>query len=327
MLFKVKDGILNGGGKFLRVTNDFSLTFEVQGTCFPAKLTQGNGNTSYYRFDSLPNLPNKIYIDYADGTGEHEYDFKSNGSNRRIDFRNLAGATTPETIQGSAWYDETVHFYQDLPEGVKDTVQEEYPQKRIVTIRFENPMNITELTVSRTRLFGTFPSNISKYNSLNTLTLSQVMNLEVFQQDFYNSSIRNLTFTNIGNVMNDGIPNWIVNSNFLEMLNLQQSVNLSSNLATNILLNIDNLKDKLVSLNLRGTGINYKLPNSLGNLDKLQILEIGENTDVNFRLPDNISDMVALNNLNLYNNSLPFSEIERIIVETPNLSILNISRG
>src|SRR5690606_10790189 len=110
MLFKVKDGMLSGGGKFLGVTTDFTLTFEVQGTCFPTKLSQGLGNTAYFRFDSLPNLSNKIYIDYADGTGEHEYNFKSNGANRQIWFRNLGGATTPGAVQGSNWYDETVHF-------------------------------------------------------------------------------------------------------------------------------------------------------------------------------------------------------------------------
>src|SRR5690606_27902595 len=154
-------------------------------------ISQGLSNQAYFRFDSLPNLSNKIYIDYADGTGEHEYNFKANGSNRQIWFRNLPGATTPETVQGSNWYDATIHFYQDLPEGVKNTVQEAYPQKRIVTIRFENPMNITQLIVNYTLLFGTFPSTISKYNSLNTLNLTQVRNLDTFQQDFYNSSIRN----------------------------------------------------------------------------------------------------------------------------------------
>lgn len=327
MLLKAGNKILKSNSRLLAITNDFRLTFEVQGTCFPAKMTQGGSNTAVFRIDSLNSLSNKVFIDYADGTGEHEYNFKSSGTSRQIWFRNLAGATTPSTIQGSNWYDETIHFYQDLPEGVKDTVQETYPQKRFVNIRFENPQNIIQLVANYYFLFGTFPSAISKYNSLRTLTLTQTANLDNFQQDFYGSSIRNLTLSNVGSVMNDGIPDWIVNSNFLEVLNLQDSVNLNDNLSTNNLLNIDNLKDTLKDLNIGGSGINYQLPNSVGNLENLQTFTTVGNTNSNFRFPANIEDMVSLKTINARSHSLPFSEIERVIDETPNLEVLNITLG
>lgn len=327
MLFSVGNTILSFGGKLLTVTSDFSLEFEVQGTCFPAKITQGDTRTAEFSFSNINGLDNKVFIDFADGTGEHEYAFKRIGSASNINFRNLANGTTPETIQGSAWNDAPVYFYQDLPEGVKNTVQETYPQKRIIKIRFENPNNLRGLSILRLLLFGTFPSNVSKYNSLQTLDLNSVMNLEAFQQDFYNSSIKNLTLLTVGQVLNNGIPNWIVNSVFMEVLVLSNSVNLSSNLATNNLLNIDNLKETLHTLYLENTGIDYQLPNSVGNLYKLNLLVLNGNQSTNLRMPENLEDMVALTNLQLRGVRVPFSEIERIIDEVPNLEALNISSG
>lgn len=326
MLFK-NSHIIKGGDKFLSITpdSDIVLKFTVQGTCFPAKITQGNNNTSSVSFRSLPNISNKIYINYNDGTGEHEYDFKSSGSDRWISFRNLATSTTPEQAQGDAWYDATIHFYQDLPEGVKNTVQDEYPQQREITIRFEKPQNIFYFQWYFVRVFGVFPSGISKFRNLETLNVTQALYVTAFAQDFYNSQILNLTLSNFGDVMSQGFPLWVLNSNNLEMINLNGSIDLSGDPVAKKFNLINRLKDTLKNLNIGRSGINYKIPEEFSELYKLEQLSLINNTSSLLRFPDDISGLVSLNTLALHSTRMPFEEIERIIQSIPSLKSVNIN--
>jgi hypothetical protein len=324
MLLKAGGKILRGKDGFLSVTpdGDLILKFTVQGTCFPAKRTIGN--PASYEFTSNLNINNKVFIDYNDGTGEHEYNFKSSGSNRRIYFRNLANGTTPETIQGSGVYDEIVHFYQDLPPEIVGTVVDSYPQKREVVIRFEKPQDIINITIDRILVFGSISSSISRYRNLDTLYFRDFYNIESFAQDFYNSSIKNLTFSNIGRVMDSGIPLWIVNSNRLQMINLSGSVDLSGDPVSKNLDKINNLKDSLTSLNLSSAKINYKIPETFTELYKLSNLDLGGNP-IGVQMPDNLTDLTALKVLSFNNARFPFADVERVIEELPVLETLDIS--
>lgn len=311
------NNILKAGGRFLTITPDGSiiLKFTVRGTCFPAKRTQGNAIQAIYRFTSAPNVDNKIYINYNDGTGEHEYNFKSSGSIRRIDFRNLSNGTTPETIQGSTAFDETIHFYQDLPEGVKNTVQEEYPVFREVTVRFEKPQSINVIYIYYSYVYGVLSSSLAKFKNLTTLDLTNLNFVEAFAQDFYDSNIETLILQNVGAVMDNGIPSWILNSKKLKVLSLSNSVNLSDNPVSKGFSDINQLKDSLVELNLSSTQINYPLPESLCELSKLKILELVNNSSNLLRMPDGISDLISLETLNIRGTRMPFSEVERILSE------------
>src|SRR5690606_2048834 len=133
----------------------------------------------------------------------------------------------PETIQGSNWDDAPVYFYQDLPEGVKNTVQETYPQQRDITIRFEKPQEITFFYWYYVCAFGVIPSAISKLRNLEFLRFTQTNFITAFAQDFYDSKIADLILSVVGDVMEDGIPLWILNSSRLARLDLYGSVNLS----------------------------------------------------------------------------------------------------
>jgi len=319
--------LLKGNGNFIAVIsdNDIILKFTVQGTCFPSKHSQGHGITSFFSFLSANGESNKVFIDFNDGTGEHSYDFHSQGSTRRIDFRNMAFGTTPETVQGNQWYDADVYFYQDLPEGVKDTVVEEYPVQREVLVRFEYPQKLLTLAISYVKMFGVLPSELSKLRSLEALSISNTLNITSFAQDFYNSQIKNLQLTSVGSVMNQGFPLWILNSNKLESLTLNSSIDLSGNPVLKRFNEINRLKDSLLVLSLNSTGINYKIPAELAELENLTVLKLANNSSISMRFPDEITTLTALGLLDIRGTRMPFSEVKRIIEEIPNLNNLNIS--
>lgn len=319
--------ILKCNGKFLSVTpdSDIILTYRVKGTCFPSKITNGRNNTAIFRFYSIPGVDNKAYIDFGDGTGEHEYPFFSSGTNRRLEFKNLALQTTPETIQSNDWMDAPVYYYQDLPPEKIGIVDDEFPQWRDVKIRFEKPQNIYTVQVVFTVCDGVLSSSISKFRNLTTLSYRGLMNISAFAQDFYDSKIRILTLENVGPVMDNGIPLWIVNSNYLEYINLASSVNLSGSASLKNIDKIDKLSNSLKYLNIGNAQINYKLPDEFNSLVNLEELELQGNTNTNFRLPDNIEGMEALKILNIRNTRMPFSEVERILNDMPSLKELKMA--
>lgn len=320
------NNILKAGGKFLTVSPDshIVLKFRVKGTCFPSKKTQGNSQTATYSFHSAPWASNKIYIDFSDGTGWHEYNFYSSGSNRRIEFRNLLNATTPETIQGSNWDDAPVYFYQDLPPEKINTVDDNYQEQRDIYIRFEKPQEIIQISIRRTYVYGSISSAVSRFRNLEVLFFQDFQYVEAFAQDFYNSKIRNLTLFSIGRVMDSGIPSWVVNSRFLHTLDLTASVDLSGDPVNKNLDKINELKDSLVVLILTNAKINYKIPESFTELYKLDNLDLSNNP-VGMEMPDNLSGMVSLKVLSFNNSRIPFSEVERVMEQLPALESLDIS--
>lgn len=322
MLFK-GGAILRGSGKLLGISDSNGyIEFEVEGTCFPSKRAQGIGTSAVYTFDNANNVGNKAFIDFDDGTGEHEYSFKSSGVLRRLSFRNLGSQTTPETIQSNLWDDAPVYFYQDLPEGVKNTVQELYPHRRKIRVRFENRGALSGFTVIHSLIFNQFPSNINLYNGLRTLSITRSDNITTMPLEMKSSFASSIILSNIGSKFS-GLPTWITNSALLSTLNITNTFNLSGSAEDSGLVNIKNLNN-LAVLNIGSCDINYQLPDELGELPMLNNLIIGGNTDPNLKMPSNLEDMTALLTLNISGNSLLPSEIQRIITDTPNLSNLDI---
>jgi|GEM_PF-4038107 len=312
-------------GKFIRIDQDTDivLTLTVDGTCFPSK--RNISATGSVEFRSVDNVDNKVYIDYADGTGEHVYVFKASSANRRLYFRNMAGQTNPATVSGSGTYDQNpIHFYQDLPDGVKNTVDDDYPQQRTVRIRFEKPQSITYVSLSGFFAYGVFPAAVSKLRNLEVLALSTLFYLDAFAQDFYNSSIKTFTVSQSGNLLGAGFAEWMFHSPLVN-INVNSSANLADDPVAKKVSRLNEVKETLVTLNISNTGLNYTLPVTFGELDKLESLNIGDNTSALLRLPVYISGLLALKVLEMYNTRMPFSEVERLMDDLPDIHTVDIS--
>lgn len=319
---------LRSNGKVLNLnkSSDIVLEFTVKGTYFPVKLQDtANSNANNWLFVSTNSVDNKIFIDFKDGTGEHEYDFRANGNSRQINFRALSGVRDPETIfEESVWNSAGGYFYQDLPEAVRNTVDSSYDHSRKISIRFEKPQNVISFTMSQSRVFEVY-SGLSKLRNLTTLNFSGLTSVEFFSQDFYRSFIRLLTLSNIGQVMNIGFPNWIINSLFLETLNVTNSINLSGDPTTKRLSEIDVLKDTLTVLSIAGALIDYPLPLSIGNLTKLTSLDLSSNVSQSLRMPSNLGNIVYLNTLSLRNTRMPFNHLVDTIFSLTNINYIRLS--
>lgn len=332
MLISVNGKVGKICGNSASITNDrdIILTINVIGTCFPAR--ESETQITYLRISGQNNVENKVYIDYADGTGEHEYQFKASGANRAIYFTNRANLSDPNTIAGTTTYDVKpateppfgIHFFQDLPDNVINTVNNSYPMERTISIRFEKPQAVVSLEFFRILMNGVFPSAISKFRNLNTFAVSYSRNISNFLADFYTTNIKVLILSFFGVSLDNGFPNWILNSP-LERLDLSDSINLLDNPDDKKFSQINRLKNTLKILELRNTQINYRLPHEFNELSLLQSLSLQTSNSPDLRFPINISGLLSLNDITLRATRMPFTEIERIINELPGSNIsLNI---
>lgn len=332
MILTVNGNIVKLGDSIAAINsdNDIRLTFTVKGSYFPAR--RSSASPSYLYLYSQMSVDNIVYIDYNDGTGEHAYNFRSSGSNRRLRFFALNNATTPQTIANSSTYDVSkalyppygLHFYQDLPDDIKNTVNDDYEQYRTVSIRFQKPQSITYLQFSNVLLYDSLPSPLSKLNNLETLAIANSQFIEFFAQDFVSSRIRRIIMSNLGSVFNNGFANWMFNSP-AEEINLQSSIDLSGSASSKKFNRINEVADTLEMLNLADTGINYPMPQELAELYKLQTLTLNNNTSPAMRFPADVSGLLALDSVGLSGTRMPFSEIERIIQGLPSLKTLSIT--
>lgn len=327
MLLKVNGNIARSMGRCISVTpaGDIILSFEVVGSYFPSR--DSSTNNSYLQIAGQNSIDNTIYIDYADGTGEHAYPFKALGQLRRIYFTANANTTIPSGLPGTGSFDVTaLYFYQDLPAGIKNTVNDTYGSPdapRKIKMRFEKPQAVTSISFNRVRMFNSLPSSFAKLSNLETLYVNSTNYITSFPQDFYNSRIKFLTLTYVGNVLQAGFPNWILNSP-MESLQLNETIDLSGDPVTKKFDQINKLKETLKILNLSSANINYTVPSQLIQLNKLENLTLANNTSTLMRLPANLQTMLALKTVAMYSTRMPFTEVERMLVELPSLEVLDI---
>jgi hypothetical protein len=322
MLLLVNGKIARSLGRFMTITPDAEiiLKFRVKGSYFPARYNSTFENS--FRLISQNNIDNKLYIDYNDGTGEHVVDFKVSGSNRRIDMGAVANATTPATINITGSFVVPVYYFQDLPAGIKNTVNDSYEQYRDITMRFQKPQAITTIIFNRTYLYNSLPAGLSKLQNLEYLSISQSYFITNFPQDFYNSRIRTLNLSQVGDVMNAGFPNWILNSP-IQTLSLTNTINLSGSAENKRFDEINKLKETLTYINIAQTGINYTMPAEFAELYKLKDMYIGINSSTAMRLPDDVSGLQSLEYADINRTAMPFTEFEKLLT-LPSVKVINV---
>lgn len=325
MLLSVNGRIASVDSGILQITpeGEIVLAFDVVGSYFPAR--QEASNTASFSFRSQDNVNNKVYIDYGDGYPEQTYDFKVSGVSRRLTFGVNASTTNPALLPAAGTFNvSALYYYQDLPAGIKNTVNDTYGATRKVRIRFEKPQSITEIAINRVSLFNQLPGALARLANLETFSINAAYSISSFPQDFFNTRVRILTLSYVGPIMDDGFPFWVLNSP-LVTLTLTDSINLSGSAAVKRFDQVYKLKDSLATLNLGGSKINYTIPQAFGQLYKLVTLSLANCNSDQLRFPADLSGLIVLQSLDLNRTQMPWSEYERCIHGIPSLRTLNLA--
>lgn len=272
-MYRIGNKALKDGNRLYIGANQTILEFDSKGTCFPDR----NTGSTYFQFNSLPG--NKMYIDFDDGTGVHEY--------------------LPNTTSGTSFYyvGETIHFYQDLLDPSKiGTVDATYPQSRIVKVWFDYPQRITLALIQSFNMYGDFPKNIGNY-SLDTMRFSGVAKLDSFPSKFRGGVFTSVFLSGVSTTRLTKFPNWIGNSKIIN-LTLQKGFDMSNG---SVLSGIDGISNCAGLANLVLSDMrmltNDDFPPNLKNLSTLRDLRIGANPYETF--PTRISECSQLERLGL----------------------------
>ena len=240
------------------------LTFRVPNTTgyFP----NNNRPEKTSRLSILSNSPNKVTINWGDGSALEEVDFIANGS--KYDFK----------IEGNYHtFNGTNSFYN-------------------ISFSFEKPEAINLLTTFAVNLGISFPNGIINLIKLESLNIEIGSGIENFPENL--SALEKLTNLKLQNASLTKIDESLLNLN-LESLDLALSINLSDFTATNFN-KINRLQNTLKNLGIRGSGITT-LPSEILELDLLERFDL---SNLNFtilpiNIPENISELVCINTDNL----------------------------
>lgn len=318
MITIINNRIPTIGGRLISKvrSTDVVLTFDVIGTFWPARPESLSGS-EFYLVNTF-SVPNTVYIDFGDGTGEHTYPFLASGNSRRAQWSTNNFVTDPATLSVTGPFQYPAYFYQDLPEGVINTVNDSYNHMRTVRLRFANPQALSEININRMRLYNQLPADFAKLQSLKTLTIRSSLFITSFPQYFLNTQIENLTLSSVGDVMNNGFPDWVLNSPIIN-LNLTDSINLSGSAETKKFDKINKLKNTLGTLLLNGANIDYTIPLEFSQLYKLQSVNFDNNMSTGLRFPVSLTGLDALSSIIVTRTRMPMIEYERIIQGIPAL--------
>lgn len=198
-------GKLGRHGTYLwRYPDLTTILLEVSGTSFPDLKYTGEGGPSQTNvsFEVAVGQGNEMYVDFADGTGKHTY--LPNSSNR---------------ILFSA---EALHYFQDVPEDIRNTYNPSYPKKRIIRINFKDPSKVTFLRFVGISFHGNFPRGLGAYNISDTLTLSCIgatSRWDTYPRALKGLRCRQLYLTSPFTETMSVLPDWLLNSE-IEYINM-----------------------------------------------------------------------------------------------------------
>ncbi len=321
---------INKLGDFLPIITpdgEIVLKFRTHGTCFPARADGYTSRSSYLQVLSYPNIDNKIYIDYSDGTGWHEYTFKENNKGRGLKLHCQSTTDSAQVTGGSGVYgvkpndgygggEFGLHFYQDLADtGKIDIVDHEYAQERDIFIRFENPLQIQSIIFYNIVLLATFPS-LAKLRNLTEQMLMLMPDITEFENKAVNTLLRRIFLADLG-ITSNTLPLWVKNSPVKDLnIDTYLVTNTSQEFEREV---IEPLKDTLEILSMGGVPVNYALPESFSELTKLKSLSLERGTPTeNFAFPTDLSKLTDFKILSLKDKtSFPLSEVKRFIQEVP----------
>ncbi|OIQ22214.1 MAG: hypothetical protein BM557_02220 [Flavobacterium sp. MedPE-SWcel] len=318
---------IGGFAPIISPDGEIILKLTTRGTCFPARSDGYTARSSFFQILSYPNVDNKVYIDYSDGTGWHEYAFKSNNNNRGISFRCNDSTDPTQVTTASGVYGVTpndgfgggqfgLHFYQDLTDpGKINTVDHYYAQERDIFIKFDKPTQLQSIICFNTVFLATFPS-LAKLRNLTELILSLIPELAAFENEAVNTLLEVVSLADLG-ITSNIIPLWIKNSP-VSRLDLSDFLvtTTTAEFETEI---VNAFKNTLERLTLSSVDVNYAMPESFSELTKLENLTMRDNrASENFTFPADLSPLVNFTTLDLRGRaSFPLAQLKRYIAEVP----------
>lgn len=273
-MYRVGNKILRIGNQLPYSVNNTVLEFTVMGSSFPDRMGGGVqiGTSGLF-------TENLMYIDYADGTGVHEYSF-------------LSGTYSFAS-------NSILHYYQNLADPTKvGTVSPTYMEERRIKIWFKFPQRINVLSWQNFGLYGELPKNIQNYNWSVQLRFANMYNLNNFPAALGGLKAAILNLSNLSSVKLNYLPAWIKNSN-IPSLTLQQIFNFAG--ADSATTGFDGLGD-IKNLNTLDIADNNLITNAefpvLNNCATLRTLRIGNPFSV---FPAKIGECAQVTNLEVSN--------------------------
>tara|TARA_R100000963_G_C4645881_1_gene110350 strand:- start:4342 stop:5961 length:1620 start_codon:yes stop_codon:yes gene_type:complete len=310
-----------------RNTGSLILELEVNGTHFPS--LSGNYNFAFSVFEctNIFGKSGSIFIDYADGTGEHEYPFKESTDFKMRLAKTANNQLPPNPTRADyseiGFYNYPIYFFDDIDPSVP--IDDNYPVTRKIKIRFPRFQDLLIFNLRYTGLLGELPSAIGRFRNLDSLSIFRSENLDSLGSDFDKVFCKNLTLGGLGFSFSVGIPEFILNSNSLEYVNLNSAVTLSG---TNSESKLDRFfSNELPNLNgfdLSSTKIDTRIPDFHKDITG-EIGFSGQNTS-GFLFSNNLSNWKG--SLSISNStSLPDSEIVRVLEDSSITSFNAVSNS
>lgn len=322
------DRILTAGGKIVqdgqgrfaicRNTGSLVLELDVIGTHFPALSQDRNDRASIATFRNIENIDGSVEIDYADGTGFHDYPFKTDtgGSVREVTFfrfsnNEIGVPPTPANISrtGDVYY--PLYFYQDLPLP-SGTVDDFYDHHRVIKIRFQRFADLKEIALRYVGMYGMLSEAFGRLRNLDSFVLEQITTLTGISGDIGKIFGRTLFFSNLGFSLGTSVPEFILNSSTLENVSLANMLDLSGDATSTRLDDFLNalFLPNLNSFNLSNCEIDYQIPDLQNNMTGE--ISLQGNSSPNLRLSPDLSRWQC-SRLLLNSTQMPASEYQRIL--------------
>lgn len=249
-----------------RNTGSFIWEMDVIGTHFPA--LPNTTDSLFSEISLVSEEPNTLTIDYQDGTGEHVYPFVLDGGKyyariQRKSNNAIGVPPTPANISqtGIGYY--PVHFYEDLPLPA-GTVDDLYDHPRTITVKIEKFFFLEDFDIWAIGIHGEIPSILNRLVSLRSLSIARTLRMTGFSSSFSKTFCEELTFSLLGFSFGGAIPDFVLNSNNLISVSLNNMLDLSTDASTTRL--DDLLENPAFCPNLNGIvltncNITFQLPN------------------------------------------------------------------
>lgn len=275
-------------GRYVQPRTEPVLRFRVRGTTFPDNAIAHDDvdyRSSNMAFVSA--AANTIHIDYGDGNSD-SFPFVLSGGLYRFRMRHLGVQGTP------AAYDYPAHYYIDQSTDDHGALPE-----HTVSVRFEKPDLVTEMSSDSWPLYGDFPSDFGRLSGLQKIQLYGTYNLTGFPIQLGQSvSLKELILTAIGPAISVAIPPAFLNIDSLQYLGVSASINLSDPDSSN-LNQINKLKNSLTGLGIASCGVTI-LPEELGECTLLNRLVVHTNPALPAEAPTWFASLVNLKELVIY---------------------------
>lgn len=206
-LIRVNNKISKGYGVLYRYPDLSTLIFEVSGTSFPDLQYTGAGtpvqtNVSFEIRAHSIGSNNEMYADFADGTGEHTY--------------------LPDASGFIRFDAQPLHYFQDVPEEIRNTYNASYSVKRKIKIRFKYPDRVVYVRFTGISFIGDFPKALGSYNISDTLNISCVgatSRWSTYPRALKGLRCRQLYLTSPFTETMSVLPEWLLNSE-IEYINM-----------------------------------------------------------------------------------------------------------